>query len=94
MKRRGDWMERLTEGFDLPSEPMPGQPLVEVSGDCRVLIENHRGVTQYGRERICVKVKYGQVAVQGCGLELARMTKEQLIICGRIDSVTLLRRDQ
>lgn len=85
-------MERVTNGLDLPAEPIPGQPLVELIGERRVLIENHDGVTQYGREKICVKVKYGQIAVQGCGLELARMTKEQLIICGRIDSVTLMRR--
>lgn len=94
MKSRGNWMERLTEGLDLPSEPIPGQPLVELTGERRVLIENHRGVTQYGREKICVKVKFGQLAIQGCGLELARMTKEQLIISGRIDSITLLRRKQ
>lgn len=92
MKRRGDWMQRLTEGLDLPSESVPGQPLVEISGEERVLIENHAGVTAYGREQICVKVKFGQVQITGCGLELARMTKEQLIICGRIDSVTLQRR--
>lgn len=94
MKRRGDWMERLAEGLDLPSEPMPGLPLVEISGDRRVLIENHRGVTQYGTDQICVKVKFGHVAIRGCGLELARMTKEVLIICGRIDEVTILRRDR
>lgn len=94
MQRRGNWMERLADGLDLPAEPMPGLPLVEISGERRVLIENHGGVTQYGRDKICVKVKYGQVAVQGCGLELARMTKEQLIICGRIDCVSLQRRER
>ena len=93
MKRRRDWLQQLTEGLDLPAEPMPGVPLVEVSGESRVLIENHKGVTQYGSDKICVKVAYGQVAVQGCCLELARMTKEQLVICGRIDCVTLQRRD-
>lgn len=94
MKRRGDWMDRLAEGLDLPAEPMPGLPLVEISGDRRVLIENHRGVTQYGTDQICVKVKYGYVSIQGCGLELARMTKEELIICGRIDGITIIRRDR
>lgn len=93
MKRRGDWMERLAEGLDLPSQPLPGLPLVEISGDKRVLIENHRGVTQYGRDKICVKVKSGQIMVQGCDLEMARMTRDQLVICGRIDCVSFLRRE-
>ena len=70
----------------------PGQPIVEIAGDRRVLIENHFGVKEYSREKIGVKVKYGLVCVCGCDLELIRMTKEQLIISGRIDAVTLIRR--
>lgn len=94
MNRRRGFLERLAEGADLPGEAMPGQPLVELAGDRRVLIENHNGVTEYGRERISVRVRYGQLVVCGCGLELARMTKEQLVIIGRIDGVTLHRRGE
>lgn len=92
MKDRWSILDRIAEGADLAGEPIPGLPVVEIGGECRVLIENHFGVTQYSRERICVRVKYGQVAVCGCGLELIRMTKEQLVISGRIDGVTLIRR--
>lgn len=94
MNRRENWMERLAEGLDLPAEPIPGQPIIEVVGDRRVLIEHHGGVTRFGRDRICVKVSFGQVSVDGCGLQLSRMTKEHLIICGRIDSVSLHRRER
>lgn len=92
MSRGMNWLQRLADSADLTGEPMPAQPLVELAGDRRVFIEHHQGVTQYTREKICVKVKYGQVAVLGCGLELCRMTKEQLVIQGRIDGVTLIRR--
>ena len=83
--------QRLIFASDLPDAPLPGQPLVEIYGQERVLIENHRGVTQYGKESICIKVKFGQVCVSGCRLELARMTKGQLVITGRIDGVSLFR---
>ncbi len=86
------WMQQIAQGMDLPGAALPGLPLVEISGQQRVLIENHRGVTQYGPEEICVRVSYGQISVRGCGLELARMCKEQLVICGRIDCVSLIRR--
>lgn len=85
-------LDRLTEEADLTGEPLPGQPIVEIAGDNRVLIENHFGVKEYGTQRITVKVKYGCVCVSGCGLELQRMTKEQLVIKGRIDCVTVQRR--
>lgn len=90
-KRRG-WIERLAESADLQGEAFPGQTLVELYGDRRVLIEHHGGVTEYGREKIQVKVRYGYICVCGGCLELARMTAEQLVITGRIDSVCLCRR--
>lgn len=82
----------MTEEADLAAQPLPGRPIVEIAGDNRVLIENHFGVKEYGTQHITVKVKYGCICVSGCGLELQRMTKEQLVIRGRIDCVTLQRR--
>ncbi|MBQ7129913.1 MAG: sporulation protein [Oscillospiraceae bacterium] len=82
----------LWERLDLPGEAIPGQPLVEIAGDSRVLIEQHRGVREYSRERIGVNVKFGVVQVCGSCLELRRMTREQLVIRGKIDGISLLRR--
>lgn len=92
MKQRSGLLERLAERTDLQDQVLPGQPLVEIYGDRRVLIEHHAGVTEYGRERIRIKVRYGSICVCGGCLELARMTAEQLVITGRIDSVSLVRR--
>ena len=92
MGRGRNFLERLAEESDLVMEPLPGQPIVELAGDGRVLIENHQGVKAYGREKILVRVKYGYVCVCGCGLELHRMTREQLVIRGKIDGISLQRR--
>lgn len=86
------FLKRLTENTELMMEPMPGLPIIEITGDRRVLIENHFGVKAYGREKIIVKVKFGNVCICGCSLEVLRMTREQLVIRGRIDGVTLNRR--
>lgn len=88
----GKWMERLADRADLQGELLPGQPLVEILGEGRVLIEHHAGVTEYGREKIRVKMRYGSLCVCGNGLELSRMNSEQLIISGRIDSLSIIRR--
>lgn len=92
MKRGENWMLRLAEGMDLPEQTLPGVPLVEICGNGRVLIENHMGISVYEPDKICVKVSYGQVSVQGKCLELAKMTRGQLIICGRVDCVSLIRK--
>lgn len=88
------FLERITNGLDLSGEPLPGQPIVELSGDRRILVENHLGLTQYSSQKICVKVKFGQIAVCGCHLELSQMTRQQLIISGQIDAVTITRRNK
>lgn len=92
MIKRHGWIERLAETADLQGEAFPAQPLVEIYGDRRVLIEHHCGVTEYGRERIQAKVRYGQLCICGENLELARMTAEQLVITGRINAVNIIRR--
>ena len=74
MERDKLLVERIASSADLQDAPIPGLPLIEIAGDTRVLMENHCGVTEYGRERICVKVKFGQVCICGQRLNLAKMT--------------------
>lgn len=92
MRKRRGWIERLAETTDLQGEAFPGQPLLEIYGERRVLIEHYEGVTEYSCQRIQIRVKYGFLCICGGSLELARMTSEQVVITGRIDSVTLIRR--
>ena len=91
LKNKGNILEKVALAVDLPGEALPGCPLIEIAGDRRVLIENHRGVVQYGESEICLRVSYGYVKVRGCGLRLIRMTQHQVIISGRIDGVELCR---
>ena len=86
------FLEKLAEDPDVPLDTLPGLPVVELAGDRRVLIENHLGVKAYGCERILVKVGFGHICVCGHGLNLIRMTREQLVIKGRIEGISLQRR--
>ncbi len=91
MKKNMGILDRIALAADLPGEALPAQPVVEILGDHRVLVENHSGVTKYGETDICIRVHYGYVRVSGCHLHLAKMTRQQIIICGTIDSVNLCR---
>lgn len=91
MNKRKMFIERIPFLMDLPTEPLPGLPLVELVGEHRVLVENHCGVIGYGCNEIRVKVSYGQLCICGSDLRLACMTKHQLVITGQIDTVNLIR---
>lgn len=92
MSGRRNFIEQFAFRSDFYDATIPNQSVVEIAGDRRVLIENHLGINGYSDEMITVKVGFGSVCVRGCGLKLMQMTKEQLIICGRIEGITLQRR--
>lgn len=84
-------LQRMLEQADLGEEVLPREPVVELLGDGRVLIENHRGVTEYCTQRIRANVSFGTVGVVGSNLRLRLMTGEKLVITGQIDSIEVLR---
>ena len=94
MMQYGKNLQRLSDTISRANDMLPGMPVVEMVGDRRILIENHRGVVQYGTEEICVKVKFGIVRILGSRMELAKMTKEQLVITGIIKSLAVQRKEE
>lgn len=94
MGRGRRFLKEIAEDSEVNSSLLPGKTIVEIAEDRRVLIENHFGVKAYSREGIIVKVRFGYIKVCGCELEILRMTREQLIICGQIQAVTLQRRER
>lgn len=91
MKKEHRFLDRLSaQGWE---NPITALPIVELAGDSRVLIENHCGIVQYSQEQIGVRVKYGKLMVFGCRLHLACMTRERLVISGRIDGMKVERRE-
>ena len=63
--------------------------LVEVLGTHRVLVEHHRGILGYGEEEILIGATFGVVSVKGQGLRLCCMSREQVFINGKIESIAL-----
>ena len=88
-----DLLRKLAEGFDLEDEVLPGMPLVELIGPNRILIENHRGVREFGNDRISVSLQFGLLCIEGSCLQLRRMSGAQLIVYGQIERLTILKGD-
>ena len=91
-KGRSIW-EQMIEHTVQDTENCLADTIVEIAGERRVLVENHRGVAAYSQEKILVKVKYGSLCICGCNLQMHHMTKDQLVVFGKIHNVSLHRRD-
>jgi len=88
LRRQGLALE-AAERFDLPPETFAGAPRLTLSGSRRALVENHRGLLEYGRERIEIGGGRMRLRLLGDGLELAAMDADSIVITGNITAVEL-----
>ena len=94
MKKRNamsDAIDKTAELFDLPREVLRGEPRVTVTGCCRVFIESHRGILEYGEEEIDVNGGSVILRVKGEKLRLDSMTGGELLITGEITGLEFSR---
>lgn len=89
---KNKWWNAFAQASALETEVAPLQPVIELFGNERVLIENHHGVCKYSCEEISVRMKYGILTVRGAGLNIAVMTKQRLVICGKIRGISICER--
>ena len=68
------------------------QPIAEIAGKNRVLVENHQGVLAYSPEEIGIKVSYGKIVITGNDLKLMQISCDQLVVKGHIESLQLFGR--
>ena len=85
-KRRIKLGKRLLEAADLPAETA-GEPRLTQVGRSNLLVENHRGVFEYRAGCVRLKTRDGMLLVTGGELIIRELSKERMLIAGRIDSV-------
>ncbi len=81
--------QELSEALELPLDVSLDLPKVTIVGDLGVLIENHRGLVHYSPDRIVIGVGKGQIAILGRSLEIEEVSKEDMIVRGRLGSIQM-----
>lgn len=84
-------MNYFRGGVEVAGESLPFRPVIEICGHDRVLIENHKGITDYSLRRIGVGVGFGEVVIEGENLRLCQISGSKLVIRGCIQNVALCR---
>lgn len=82
-------MHKVSTKFDIPSEILTNEPLIEIRGSGRVSIDHHTAILEYTPQRIHVATQTGLVAVQGENLTIVLLTRTRMVIEGSISSVVL-----
>lgn len=87
LKKTAALASDLAERLDLPEDALLGKAKLTVTAGRRALIENHRGILEYGTEQILVSTGRGRIRLLGSELKLLAMSGSELLISGKLSSV-------
>ena len=76
--------EELSDRLGLPGDLIFGSAKITVIASKRILVENHRGILEYGNERIVIRLDRAKLCLSGSGFEISAMNKNQILICGKL----------
>lgn len=82
---------QAAEKLDLPREVVLDLPLISMTGREEMTIENHKGLMEYGEEKIRIATKVGSLCVSGESLRLKRLSAECIVIGGQLEKLEFLR---
>lgn len=81
--------ERVHDMLDIPLECVVPVSVVELKGGCEAIVVGCRGVLEYGRESVLLRVREGTVRIIGESLEMQSLLQDSVTVRGRISSVQL-----
>ena len=77
---------QAAESF-LADDFTPGVPRIEILGDRRVLVENHKGILEYGDTLMRINCGKMIVRITGADLVLKALSLSELAVTGKIACV-------
>ena len=83
MKNLGQLAAGIADSLQVPEE-LVGAARLSLTAGKHAVIENHRGVLDYSPERIVVSTHDGSITLLGDGLRISAMSRDVLIVRGRI----------
>lgn len=87
MAGKRDLRQKVASLLELPGDVMMDVARITLVGDTELLIENHRGLTEYTAERVVLTVPQGQLTVTGRELSIGSISPDQIVIQGKIRGI-------
>lgn len=79
--------EAVAEDFGIPKDVLLDLPRVSLCGDKEIYIENHKGIMEYTRDCVRVKMKDGIISVRGVDMRIIIMQRDRLVVNGDFEGV-------
>ena len=86
--------QRIAETANAPKDVIMGLPLIHLTGQCEVSIENYRGIQEYTQELIRVKTKAGTIRITGKRMCIEYYMNDEMKITGKIWKVEFEKKEE
>lgn len=89
MSKKDRMKKKVVDLLDLPPDVVLDLPRVTLIGSIQLYIENHKGISLYEKNKICISVLNGELIVQGEDLHLRTVYNDDIYIEGTIKGISL-----
>lgn len=81
------FINRMANATNMPKDVILGVPILTITGQTEVYIENYRGIIEYTDVLVRVQTKIGQIKIVGRALQIDYYTNDEMKVNGRIISI-------
>lgn len=75
---------RITDAVGMPKDVVCGVPILSVTGQSELYVENYRGILEYTEQLIRIQTRLGRIHVIGRHLQIEYYTNDEMKIVGHI----------
>lgn len=86
MGKRSEFITELTARVDLPPAAVPNAAKVTVVSGRQIRIENHRGILEFGSDRVVIQFGSEKLVLAGRELCILGMSRGEILIEGRLQN--------
>ena len=79
---------KITEAAKLPKDVILGLPIITMTGQDEMCVENYRGILEYTDVLVRIQTKIGQIKITGKKLHISYYTNDEMKITGKIECIT------
>ncbi|MBP3503241.1 MAG: YabP/YqfC family sporulation protein [Clostridia bacterium] len=80
-------LSKINKILEMPSEIISSVPKITNLGFKKMMIENYKNILEYQDFFIRINTSIGIININGIGMKMEEMTKDDVIIEGEIDSI-------
>lgn len=77
----------LNRTLDIPADTLSDYPLIHITANNEITVENHKGIVEFNSNSVKLKSKLGIISISGILLRIKVINENDIIITGRINSV-------